>query len=82
MPTVFERALEMHEKNKGKISIVSKVKVANKDDLSLAYSPGVAEPCRKIAENEKSYDSRKPVVVRLLLVFRSSSHSHHFAFLE
>ena len=36
--------------------------------------------CRKIAENEKSYDSRKPVVVRLLLVFRSSSHSHHFAF--
>lgn len=53
MPTVFERALEMHEKNKGKISIVSKVKVANKDDLSLAYSPGVAEPCRKIAENKE-----------------------------
>ena len=51
MSTVFERALEMHEKNKGKISIVSKVKVANKDDLSLAYSPGVAEPCRKIAAN-------------------------------
>lgn len=53
MPTVFERALEMHEKNKGTISIVSKVKVANKDDLSLAYSPGVAEPCRKIAENKE-----------------------------
>ncbi|MDU1909861.1 NADP-dependent malic enzyme [Fusobacterium sp.] len=53
MPTVFERALEMHEKNKGKISIVSKVKVANKDDLSLAYSPGVAEPCRKIAANKE-----------------------------
>lgn len=40
-------------KNKGKISIVSKVKVANKDDLSLAYSPGVAEPCRKIAANKE-----------------------------
>lgn len=53
MSTVFERALEMHEKNKGKISIVSKVKVANKDDLSLAYSPGVAEPCRKIAANKE-----------------------------
>ena len=53
MPTVFERSLEMHEKNKGKLSISSKVKVANKDDLSLAYSPGVAEPCRKIAANKE-----------------------------
>ena len=35
------------------MSIVSKVAVKNKDDLSLAYSPGVAEPCRKIAANKK-----------------------------
>ena len=53
MSTVYERALELHEKNKGKLSIVSKVAVKNKDDLSLAYSPGVAEPCRKIAANKE-----------------------------
>lgn len=53
MPTVYERALELHEKNKGKLSVESKVAVKNKDDLSLAYSPGVAEPCRKIAANKE-----------------------------
>lgn len=52
MPTVYERALELHEKNKGKLSVVSKVPVKNREDLSLAYSPGVAEPCRRIAENK------------------------------
>ena len=41
-------ALEMHETHKGKVGIVSKVKVATRDDLSTAYTPGVAEPCRKI----------------------------------
>ncbi|MBN2898940.1 MAG: NAD-dependent malic enzyme [Clostridia bacterium] len=45
-------ALEMHEKHVGKIAIASKVSVENKDDLSTAYTPGVAEPCRKIAENK------------------------------
>ena len=44
-------ALEMHETHKGKVGIVSKVKVATRDDLSTAYTPGVAEPCRKIKEN-------------------------------
>lgn len=46
-------ALEMHEKHKGKISVTSKVSVENKDDLSTAYTPGVAEPCRKIHENKE-----------------------------
>lgn len=46
-------ALELHEKNKGKISVESKVKLENKDDLSTAYTPGVAEPCRKINENKE-----------------------------
>lgn len=45
-------ALEMHEKNKGKIEVISKVKLENKDDLSIAYTPGVAEPCRKIHQNK------------------------------
>lgn len=46
-------ALEMHEKNKGKIQVVSKVSVKNRDDLSTAYTPGVAEPCRKIRDNKE-----------------------------
>ena len=53
MTNVYERSLELHEKNKGKLSVVSKVKVGNREDLSLAYSPGVAEPCRKIASNKE-----------------------------
>jgi len=44
-------ALEMHEKLKGKLSVISKKKLETKDDLSTAYTPGVAEPCRKIHEN-------------------------------
>lgn len=48
---VYEKSLELHEKNKGKLEIKSKIKVETREDLSLAYSPGVAEPCRKIHEN-------------------------------
>ncbi|MTI61043.1 MAG: NAD-dependent malic enzyme [Firmicutes bacterium] len=49
--SIYDEALDMHKKNQGKISIKSKVAVKNKHDLSMAYSPGVAEPCRKIEEN-------------------------------
>ncbi|WP_410208063.1 NADP-dependent malic enzyme [Fusobacterium sp.] len=52
MSNVYEKALELHEKKQGKISVVSKVEVKNREDLSLAYSPGVAEPCRRIAANK------------------------------
>ena len=48
-----ELALKMHEGNGGKVSIQSKVKVKCKDDLSTAYTPGVAEPCLKIKENKE-----------------------------
>ena len=44
-------SLKMHEDNSGKLEVALKVKLENKDDLSTAYTPGVAEPCRKIAEN-------------------------------
>ena len=47
-----ELSLKMHEENKGKVEIHSKVSVKTRDDLSTAYTPGVAEPCRKIAENK------------------------------
>ena len=41
-------ALEMHEKHCGKLAVSAKVPLENKDDLSVAYTPGVAEPCRRI----------------------------------
>lgn len=44
-------ALEMHEKYQGKIEVTSKVAVKTRDDLSTAYTPGVAEPCRQIRDN-------------------------------
>lgn len=46
-----EEALKMHMNKKGKIEVVSKVKVENKDDLSIAYTPGVAQPCIEINKN-------------------------------
>lgn len=46
-----QKALLLHEKLKGKIEISSKVFINNKEDLSIAYTPGVAEPCRKIHDN-------------------------------
>ena len=49
--TVYEKSLDLHAKHHGKLGVVSKVRVENRDDLSQAYSPGVAEPCRQIAAN-------------------------------
>lgn len=45
-------SLKMHEENKGKVEVVSKVKIKDRDDLSTAYTPGVAEPCRKIRDHK------------------------------
>lgn len=47
----YKKALEMHQEHKGKIEVVSKVPVKTREDLSIAYTPGVAEPCREIAKN-------------------------------
>lgn len=47
-------ALEMHEKHHGKIEVTSKISLKTKDDLSTAYTPGVAEPCLKIKEDKKA----------------------------
>lgn len=55
--TLKEQALEMHRKNRGKVEVVSKTPLRNKQDLSLAYTPGVAEPCKEIhADPEKIYE--------------------------
>ena len=48
-----ELSLKMHEAGPGKLQVTSKVQVKNRDDLSTAYTPGVAEPCRKIRDNKQ-----------------------------
>ena len=45
---IYEEALRFHENRRGKIEVTSRVKIQNERDLSLAYTPGVAEPCREI----------------------------------
>ncbi|MBU1291943.1 NAD-dependent malic enzyme, partial [Patescibacteria group bacterium] len=47
----YKKSLELHAKKKGKLEIKSKLPLNNKTDLSVAYTPGVAEPCREIAKN-------------------------------
>lgn len=49
-----EKALHLHKTARGKLEIISKVPVRNGEDLSLAYSPGVAEPCREIYANPEN----------------------------
>lgn len=57
MASLRDEALQMHKENKGKLSTESKVTVRNAEDLSLAYSPGVAEPCKEIYDRKETvYD--------------------------
>ena len=48
---INEEALKLHEENKGKIEVVSKTEIKDMHDLAVVYTPGVAEPCRKIHQN-------------------------------
>ena len=47
-------SLRIHASKKGKISVISKVSVNDKEDLSIAYTPGVAEPCKKISQDKNN----------------------------
>ena len=47
-------SLRIHANKKGKISVISKVSIDDKDDLSVAYTPGVAEPCKKIRDDKSN----------------------------
>ncbi len=51
--SVYERSVKLHEEKRGKLEVVSKVGIRNREELSLAYSPGVAEPCKRIAERRE-----------------------------
>lgn len=54
---VYKSSLDLHKKNRGKLSVASKVPLNNKNDLSLAYTPGVAEACRQIgSQKSKVFD--------------------------
>src|SRR3970282_787334 len=50
--SIYERSLKFHEAHRGKIALKSKVRITTKEELSLAYTPGVAEPCRRIHSNK------------------------------
>ncbi len=50
---IGEESSKLHEQLKGKLEVKSKVKMESRHDLSLAYTPGVAEPCRRIAANKE-----------------------------
>ena len=52
--TINEKALALHERWRGKLETVSKTPVKTREALSLAYTPGVAEPCKVIAENKEA----------------------------
>ena len=55
--SIAQESLKLHYEKKGKIEIVSRVEVNSRDDLSLAYTPGVAQPCLEIQKNpELSYE--------------------------
>ena len=57
MDDISRRGLELHERLQGKIEVVSRAKVETAEDLSLVYTPGVAEPCRQIqADYQKSWE--------------------------
>ena len=52
--TTNEKALKLHEQWRGKLDTVSKTPVKTREDLSLAYTPGVAEPCKVIAQDKEA----------------------------
>ena len=52
--SIYETALKMHEEWNGKLDVVAKAKVNSREDLAIAYTPGVAEPCKVIAKDQES----------------------------
>lgn len=54
MSDIYQESLELHRRHKGKLATVSKIPLNNKQDLSLAYTPGVAEVCRLIANDKQA----------------------------
>jgi len=66
--SIKQQAIEKHKEWKGKIEVISRAPITNREELSIAYTPGVAEPCLLIAEDEeKAYDyTRKGNLVAVI----------------
>ena len=57
MDDIYKQSLILHKKHKGKIEVISKIPLTNREELSLAYTPGVAEASREIGRDESlAYD--------------------------
>ena len=71
---IKEKAVKEHLNWQGKIEIVSRVKLQDKDDLSVAYTPGVAQPCLEIEKNpDLSYSmTRRGNLVAVIRVVRGT----------
>lgn len=52
--TTNEKALQLHEEWNGKLDTTSKAPIKSREDLALAYTPGVAEPCKVIAKDPEA----------------------------
>lgn len=65
---IKQQAIEKHQEWKGKIEVISRAPITNREELSIAYTPGVAEPCLLIAKDEeKAYDyTRKGNLVAVI----------------
>lgn len=62
---IYKESLLLHKDKQGKIDVITKVKTENEHDLALAYSPGVAEPCRQIQKNPEllnTYTARSNMI--------------------
>ena len=63
-----QKALQLHYELKGKIEVISRKKIENREDLALLYTPGVAEACRKIEEDKEQsfYLTRRSNLVAVI----------------
>ena len=61
--TTNEKALMLHKQWNGKLETISKTPVKSREDLALAYTPGVAEPCKVIAENKERTENDTKLII-------------------
>ena len=78
--TNAQKALQLHEEWNGKFETTPKMKIATREDLSLAYTPGVAEPCKIIAK-DKEAAYKYTIVIQIIVVFRYPNQLTAIAFI-
>ena len=63
---INEKALQLHYEMNGKIEVVSRKPVETREDLSLLYTPGVAEPCKVIAKDKEAATEALKVAIKII----------------